>query len=130
MYARLALACGEPSLTRLLRSVDAADLTFWQAFEQVEGPIGYGPLIRLATWLGWTQFDTSKIPAPEGLIEWVTAFVADPTLGQENEEELLSDEELKEKQAAVVGKKLMAIFGYPEANGDGDRQIERAPGSE
>lgn len=132
MYARLALACGEPSVRRLLRSVDATDLAFWNAYEQVEGPIGVGPLVRLAAWLGWTQCDPKKVPGPEYLLDWLQAFaVRPPDVEEEEEEEALSDEEIEELRVERLGRKLMAMFGSPDLRErDGHREAERAAGAE
>lgn len=131
MYARLALACGEPSVRKLLRSVDARELAFWGAYEQVEGPIGVGPLVRLAAWLGWTQFDAKKVPGPEHLLEWLQSFVVRPP-EVEKEDEALTEEEAEERRVALLGRKLMAMFGSPDLQKapDGHREIERSIGSE
>jgi len=114
MYARLALACGEPSIRRLLRSVDATDLAFWNAYEQVEGPIGVGPLVRLAAWLGWTQCDPKKVPGPEYLLDWLQAFAVRPPDVEEEEDEPLTEEEIEELRVERLGRKLMAMFGSPD----------------
>lgn len=131
MYARLALACGEPSVRRLLRSVDAADLAFWDAYEQVEGPIGVGPLVRLAAWLGWTQYDAKKVPGPEHLLDWLQAFVVRPPEVEDDDEEPLTEEEIEERRVEKLGRKLMAMFGSPDLRErDGHREAERATGAE
>lgn len=131
MYARLALACGEPSVRRLLRSVDATDLAFWDAYEQVEGPIGIGPLVRLAAWLGWTQYDAKKVPGPEHLLDWLQAFVVQPPEVEEEEDEPLTDEEIEERRVERLGRKLMVMFGSPDLRErDGHREVERAAGAE
>lgn len=128
-YARLALACGEPHIGRFLRSVTAQELAFWQAFEESEGPIGYGPLMRIAAWLGWTQYDSKKVPGPDRLIEWIESFVANPIGEDEDDEGPLTAEEIEDRRAAI-GAKLMRMFKHPEAQQHGDRQAERAAGSE
>lgn len=115
-YARLALACGEPCLRRLLRSVTARELTFWQAYEEVEGPIGYGPIVKLAAWLGWTQCDGSKVSAGN-VLEIIEAFLADPHDDDDREhedDEILSDEDLKQRRAEQLAQKVMRMFGHPE----------------
>lgn len=128
-YARLALACGEPRMGKFLRSVTAQDLAFWQAFEEADGPIGYGPLVRLAAWLGWTQFDSKKLGGPENLIAWLEAFVANPAADDEadGEDEPLTAEEIEQRRDAITGK-LMRMFGHPEAKNNGNRQSQSHPG--
>ena len=132
MYARLALACGEPSIRRLLRSVDARELAFWDAYEQVEGPIGVGPLVRLAAWLGWTQYDAKKVPGPEHLLEWLQAFTVRPPEVEEEEDEALTEEEAESRRVELLGRKLMAMFGSPDLRkaDDGHRETECAAGAE
>lgn len=111
---------------KFLRSVTSQDLAFWRAFEEADGPIGYGPLVRLAAWLGWTQFDSKKLGGPENLIAWLEAFVANPTPDDEGEEELLTVEEVEERRDAVTAK-LMRMFGHPDAK-NGNRQSQSHPG--
>ena len=106
----------------------AQDLAFWRAFEEAEGPIGYGPLVRIAAWLGWTQFDTKKIGGPENLIAWLEAFVANPITDDEGEEEPLTVEEIEERRDVLAGK-LMRMFGHPDVKNNGNRQSESHPGS-
>jgi hypothetical protein len=116
---------------RFLRSVSALDLAFWRAFEEAEGPIGYGPFVRIAAWLGWTQFDPKKVPGPEYLLDWLQAFAVRPPDVEEEEDEPLTEEEIEELRVERLGRKLMAMFGSPDLRErDGHREAERAAGAE
>lgn len=106
-YARLALACGEPSLARLLRSVTARDLAFWRAFEAVDGPIGCGPLVRVAAWLGWTQCDVRQV-SPADVLETIQGFLAADPAGEEAAEPAAAE------PAADLEQKVIRIFQHPE----------------
>jgi hypothetical protein len=92
--------------------VSARELTFWRAFEQVEGPIGYGPLVKLAAWLGWTQCDGKKV-SPADVLQVVEGFLVDP-LDDETADETADDEEVQAARRAAVEAKLMAIFKHPK----------------
>jgi hypothetical protein len=100
-------------MRRLLRSVTAQDLAFWRAFEEVEGPIGYGPLVRIAAWLGGTQFDLQKTSLAD-LFGWLTEFMQNP-LGEEEAEEDEVDEEAIEAAREALARKVMGILKHPEA---------------
>lgn len=85
--------------------------------------------MRIAAWLGWTQYDSKKVPGPDRLIEWIESFVANPIGEDEDDEGPLTAEEIEDRRAAI-GAKLMRMFKHPEAQQHGDRQAERAAGSE
>jgi hypothetical protein len=90
-------------------------------------------LVRLAAWLGWTQYDAKKVPGPEHLLEWLQAFtVRPPEVEEEDEDEPLTDEEIEEQRVERLGHKLMAMFGSPDLEKacDGHRETERAAGPE
>lgn len=115
-------------MSRLLRSVSARELTFWQAFEEVEGPIGYGPLLKMAAWLGWTQCDGEKTSAGQ-VLELIEDFLADPhldyrdvgTLYEHGDEDLIDDsddgaldEDAEEERLKRLSMKIMHLFNHPE----------------
>jgi hypothetical protein len=101
----------------LQRSVTSREFSFWRAFEEVEGPIGYGPLVKLAAWLGWTQCDGRKIE-PAGVLELMEGFLADPLEAGGDDDgddgEPLTDEESIEQRRRMLETKLMQIFKHPE----------------
>ena len=99
---------------RFLRSVSARDLAFWRAFERSEGPIGYGPLLRIAAWLGWTQFDTRKVAGPELLIDWLAAFVEGAGDEDDADDEPLTAGEIDERREQLTAK-VMRMFRHPQA---------------
>jgi len=80
----------------------------------VEGPIGYGPLVKLAAWLGWTQVDGSKVSQGD-VLEVIEGFLADP-LAEEDEvsETEDGDREAIQKRREEVEASLMRMFGHPE----------------
>lgn len=93
----------------MLRSVTAKDLSFWRAYEEVEGPIGYGPLIKVAAWLGWTQCDGSKV-GPADVLGWIEGFL-DPADEMSDDD---VDDETPETRRERTEWKLMRMFGHPE----------------
>lgn len=89
----------------MLRQITAEDVTFWQAFEEVEGPIGYGQLVRALAWLGWLQCDGEKI-TPEQAYEWLRAFVCDP----DGRDEDVETEHTQEQSQAEIHARFMQMF--------------------
>jgi len=87
--------------------MDADEVTFWQAFEQVEGPIGHGPLMRAIAWLGWLQFDSEKV-TPWQIQEWLHAFVSSPE--PSDDDECVDCEETQEQTQAAIHARFMQMF--------------------
>lgn len=113
----------------MLRSVTARELTFWQAYEEIEGPIGYGPLVKLAAWLGSTQYDSKKVSSTD-VLEMVEKFLADPHDENDDEASDESDDPQTEEEAqaarrAEVEAKLMAIFNHPELRDKANQHDDR-----
>lgn len=66
---------GQPSLRKLLRSVTARELTFWQAYEAVEGPIGGGGQNRRVAGYQTEELPEIEEETPEQRDERVAAKV-------------------------------------------------------
>jgi len=86
----------------MLRSLTGKELTFWEAYEEVEGPIGYGPMLRSIAWLGWLQCDKIE---PDEVLSGLEAFVLNPEPVQDIEPELTQEQ----AQNRVLNK-LTAMF--------------------
>lgn len=111
----------------MLRSVTARDLAFWCAYEEVEGPIGYGPLGRIAAWMGWTQCDASKVIIDDVMADleaWMDPAAGDELDVVDDEDAPETAAEDQEARRKAVEWKLMQMLGHPELKAISQEMVE------
>jgi hypothetical protein len=109
---RLALACGHPDWRRMLREeLTSEDVTWWQAFERVQGPIGEARFDDLIRYL-------SIVTRPNIRLRPDELEAIQPTWWRdEPEPEIVEDVDESAAKRVEIGARLRAVFGVNPETG-------------